>query len=74
MFGPFVTFRSEAPGTAIVFDGANHGNGYVNTGVLDANRASPLPSSDSVTFTKAGTYAYYCAIHGNDMAGKIVVK
>ena len=37
VFEPFVTFRSEAPGTPISFDGANHGNGYVNTGVLDAN-------------------------------------
>ena len=74
VFEPFVTFRSEAPGSAIVFDGANHGNGYVNTGVLDANKATPLPSSEKITFTKAGTYAYYCAIHGNDMAGEIVVR
>src|SRR5688500_15552231 len=74
VFEPFVTFRSEAPGTPISFDGANHGNGYVNTGVLDANPVTPLPSSDKITFTKAGTYAYYCAIHGNDMAGEIVVK
>ena len=74
VFEPFVTFRSEAPGTPITFDGANHGNGYVNTGVMDANRNTPLPSSEKVTFTKAGTYAYYCAVHGNDMAGEIVVK
>jgi plastocyanin len=74
VFEPFVTFRSEAPGTPIVFDGANHGNGYVNTGVLDANPVTPLPKADTVKFTKAGTYAYYCAIHGNDMAGEIVVE
>ena len=73
VFEPFVTFRSEAPGTPITFDGANHGNGYVNTGVLDANPVTPFPKSDKVTFTKAGTYAYYCAVHGNDMAGEIVV-
>ena len=74
VFEPFVTFRSEAPGTPITFDGANHGNGYANTGVLDANPVTPLPSSEKVTFTKAGTYSYYCAVHGNDMAGEIVVK
>jgi plastocyanin len=74
VFEPFVTFRSEAPGSPISFDGANHGNGYVNTGVLDANPVTPLPKSDTVKFTKAGTYAYYCAIHGNDMAGESVVK
>jgi plastocyanin len=74
VFEPFVTFRSEAPGSPIVFDGANHGNGYVNTGLLDANSVTPLPRSEKVTFTKAGTYAYYCAVHGNDMAGEIVVE
>ena len=74
VFEPFVTFRSEAPGTPISFDGANHGNGYVNTGVLDANPVTAFPKSEKITFTKAGTYAYYCAVHGNDMAGEIVVK
>lgn len=71
---PFVVYRSDAPGTAVSFDGANHGNGYFNTGVLDAEKSTPFPSSDSVTFTKAGTYAYYCAVHGNDMKGEIVVQ
>jgi plastocyanin len=73
-FEPFVVYRSEAPGTAISFDGANHGNGYVNTGLLDANDATPFPTSEKVTFTKPGTYAYYCAVHGNDMAGEITVQ
>ena len=74
MLNPFVVYRSDAPGTAVSFDGANHGNGYFNTGVLDADKNSPFPSKDSVTFTKAGTYAYYCAVHGNDMTGEIVVQ
>jgi len=73
-FEPFVVYRSEAPGTAIAFDGANHGNGYVNTGLLDANKATPFPASEQITFTKAGTYQYYCAVHGNDMAGEITVQ
>jgi plastocyanin len=74
VLSPFVVYRSEAPGTAVSFDGANHGNGYFNTGVLDADEKSPFPSSDSVTFTKAGTYTFYCAVHGNDMSGQIVVQ
>ena len=74
VFEPFVTFRSEAPGTPISLDGTNHGNGYVNTGVLDANPTTPFPKSERVTFTKPGTYAYYCAVHGNDMKGEIVVQ
>jgi plastocyanin len=71
---PFVAYRSEAPGQAIVFDGANHGNGYVNTGLLDTDRKSPFPAEEKVTFTKAGTYAFYCAVHGNDMKGEVVVQ
>jgi plastocyanin len=72
VLNPFVTYRSERPGTPIAFDGANHGNGWVNTGLIDAG-PSPLPSSDSVTFSKPGTYAYYCAVHGNEMTGTIKV-
>jgi plastocyanin len=71
---PFVVYRSDAPGTAVQFDGTDHGNGYFNTGVLDSESSTPFPSKDSVTFTKAGTYAYYCAVHGNDMKGEIVVQ
>jgi plastocyanin len=74
VLNPFVVNRSDAPGTAVSFDGANHGNGYFNTGVLDSDAHSPFPATDSVTFTKAGTYTYYCAVHGNDMTGEIVVK
>ena len=74
VLNPFVLYRSDAPGPAVSFDGANHGNGYFNTGVLDADEHSPFPSRDSVTFTRAGTYAYYCAVHGNDMRGEIVVR
>lgn len=40
-----------------------HGNGFWNTGVMDASSATPLPSSGKVTFGAAGTYDYYCLIH-----------
>ena len=74
VLNPFVVYRSDQPGSAVSFDGTNHGNGYFNTGVLDADKNSPFPSEDAVTFTKAGTYTYYCAVHGNDMSGEIVVQ
>jgi plastocyanin len=73
VFEPFVVYRSDAPGTAVSLDGSNHGNGFFNTGVLDSDAATPFPARDSVTFTKAGTYLYFCAVHGNDMKGEIVV-
>jgi plastocyanin len=71
---PFVTYRSEKPGTAIAFDGANHGNGFVNTGIIDADPASDFPSKETVRFTRAGTYTYYCVVHGPDMKGTITVR
>ena len=45
------------------YTGTNHGNGFLNTGVLDTNPQSPPPSSASVTFTKPGSYVFECTIH-----------
>jgi plastocyanin len=45
------------------YTGTNHGNGFLNTGVLDTNPQSPPPSSTSVTFTKRGSYVFECTIH-----------
>jgi len=45
------------------YTGANHGNGFLNTGVLDTNPSTPAPSSADVTFTTAGTYSFECTIH-----------
>jgi plastocyanin len=67
---PFATYRSEAPGTPIAFGG----DGFASTGILDANKASDFPARETVTFTKAGTYTYYCVVHGPDMKGTITVQ
>lgn len=67
---PFVTYRSEQPGTPVDFDG----NGFASTGILDANRASAFPAEETVTFTKAGIYTFYCVVHGPDMKGTITVE
>jgi plastocyanin len=56
-------------------DGTNHGNGFVNLGIIDGDPATPVqlaPSSAKVTFSKAGTYSYICLIHP-DMHGEIDV-
>ena len=63
VLNPFVVYRSDAPGTAVSFDGSNHGNGYFNTGILDGDAATPLPSSVQVRFGAPGTYPYICIIH-----------
>lgn len=41
------------------------GTGYVNSGILPLNTPpnSKAPPSYKLTFTKAGTYKYYCLVH-----------
>ena len=71
---PVSAYPSQPFGTQLVVgDGTVHGNGYVNTGVLDAEAGSPQPDKSTVTFSKAGTYAYYCIVHGAEMKGTIKV-
>lgn len=73
---PFGAFPSEPPGppAPITYDGANHGNGYINSGILNpyADR-QPAPHLIRVTFTRPGTYNFECVIHPN-MDGTIVVR
>lgn len=69
---PKWAFPTEAPGAPIVLDGANHGDGVVNSGVLDGDAKTPFPQKVQVSFSKPGTYDYFCAIHTN-MTGKITV-
>ncbi len=35
----------------------------MNTGVLDSDPATPVPSSTRVRFTGAGSYTYICLVH-----------
>jgi plastocyanin len=51
----------------------SHGNGFVNTGVLDGDPASPNPASASITFGAPGTYAYICVLHPEEMKATITV-
>ncbi|HZO96505.1 MAG TPA: hypothetical protein VFB42_03950 [Gaiellaceae bacterium] len=69
---PVIPFGSEPKGQ-YRYDGANHGNGFLATPVAADAPGIPLPRSVKVTFTKAGTYKYFCWIHGPDMSGTIVV-
>jgi plastocyanin len=66
-------YPSEPPGTPLVVGGTQHGNGYVNTGMLDDVKSTPLPKSATVSFSKPGTYQYYCIVHGAEMKGSITV-
>jgi len=72
---PLGAYPSEPPGSPVAYDGSNHGNGYMSSGLLQPkdSPASAGPHSFMVTFTKKGTYHYECVIHQN-MDGTIVVR
>jgi plastocyanin len=68
---PLAVYPSDVPALPAL-DGTNHGNGFVNAGLIDTDAATPNPSSATFKFSKAGTYNYICALHGG-MHGTIVV-
>lgn len=71
---PLVAYPSEPPAAGVpTYDGANHGNGFLNSGILDDDSASPFGKQFEVKFAKAGTYGYVCIVHGPDMRGKVTV-
>lgn len=55
------------------YDGTNHGNGFFVTPLTAGSPHVPLPHASTVTFTKAGTFKYFCLIHGPDMSGTVTV-
>ncbi|MDE2483540.1 MAG: hypothetical protein KGN02_15295 [bacterium] len=55
------------PNPAPVGGGTYDGSTYVSSGFITNGK------SYAVTFTKPGTYAYYCIVHLPEMAGTIVV-
>jgi plastocyanin len=70
---PAATYPSDPPSPTPSLTPTSHGNGFWNTGVLDAASSTPLPSQGSVTFGAAGEYQFYCLIHPF-MHGTVVVR
>ena len=70
---PAAVYPSDPPGAPASLTPASHGNGFWNSGVMDAAAASPPPGSSTVTFAAAGTYKLYCLIH-TFMVGTVVVQ
>jgi plastocyanin len=77
LFGPpgptaQILYPSD-PTSPIPVDTTSHGNGFANTGALDANSgSSQIPSSSKVRFTAPGTYNFTCLVHPF-MHGTVVV-
>jgi plastocyanin len=75
LLNPLGAFASEAPSSdPVPYDGTNHGNGYLNSGLLfpKGTPAQVGPQVYKVTFALPGTYHYECVIHSH-MDGTIVV-
>jgi plastocyanin len=67
-------YPSEPPGSPpAALSPTLHGNGFWNTGVMDAVAASPPPGAGAVTFSTPGTYQFVCLIH-TFMKGTITVQ
>jgi plastocyanin len=75
------SFTSPVPSPAALFASdpsitltpTSHGNGFANTGAMDRDASTPLPTSNTIMFAAAGTYHYVCLVHPF-MHGNIVVK
>jgi plastocyanin len=72
-FVPQGIYPSDPFGTVGTLAPDSHGNGFWNSGALDNVKASPQPTSNSVTFTAPGTYEFYCMVHPQ-MHGTVVVQ
>lgn len=68
---PSALYPSDVP--QITLAPTTHGNGFANTGAMDQDDTTPLPSSNTITFTTPGTYRYQCLIHPF-MRGTVVVN
>ena len=55
------------------FTGANHGNGFESTGILDTDPTTPYGPTAQITFATPGTYRYECVLHPG-MDGEIRVS
>lgn len=71
-FAGAAVYPSDVPSAPASYGPTLHGNGFWNSGVLDADSRSPLPSASTVRFDTPGTFTYYCLIHPF-MKGQVVV-
>ena len=61
---PIAAYPSDPPPGLPPYVGTNHGNGFLNAGLQDANPATTsVPSDTSIAFATPGTYQLKCLVH-----------
>jgi plastocyanin len=69
---PLAAYPSDPPPSLPPLTPANHGNGFLNTGLLDNDSGSQQPNRAAVAFGAPGSYAYVCLLHPG-MTGTVTV-
>jgi plastocyanin len=62
-FDPLAALPSDPPPALPDYTGQNHGDGYLNTGLLDGDARSALPDSATIRFATPGSYAVGDVLH-----------
>ena len=60
---PAAVYPSDPRPGPTALTAALHGNGFWNTGFMDATTATTLPKSSQVKIVAPGTYTFYCLLH-----------
>jgi plastocyanin len=63
VFNALGAYPSDPPGPVPPYSGANHGNGFLNSGLMDTDPHTPNPARVRIRFTQPGTYHYECVLH-----------
>ena len=61
-FNPLAAFSSD-PLPLPAYTGSNHGDGFLNSGLLDGDTRTSLPGTTTIRFTSPGTYTIASPLH-----------
>lgn len=60
---PLAAFPSDPPPALPDYTGSNHGDGFLNSGLLDGDAGTPFPDTATIRFTTPGTYEVEDVLH-----------